>query len=123
MKKIKILLFLLIIGFLSLIIYQNLEFLLMTKPLSFGMKIIPFGFKIIDFSYQTPEISIALFLIGCFIVGSVLAYFSLLKTIFKSKKSIKNLNKTIGDYQKEISDLRNKLEVSTEPSTTQEVTE
>lgn len=125
MKKIKILLFLLIVCFLSLIVYQNLAFFLTKHTLSFGMKIIPFGMKLVNFSYQSPEISMAMLLFGCFIIGLVLAYFSLLKSIFKSKKSIKDLNKTISENQKEISELKSKQDVSMEPATpkVQEATE
>ena len=120
MKKIKFFLFLIFIGLFITIVYQNLQFLLTKGVVSFSMYFAPFDFKLIDFRFQTPEITNAMFFLSSFVAGLVIAYFSLLKTIYKSQKKGKELNKTILDNQNEISELKNKISTLASPAKTEE---
>jgi hypothetical protein len=100
MKKIKILFWLIIIGLISLIFFQNKDFFFGSQALS-----INFVVK----SYQTPEINIAILFAGFFAAGLLIAYFSSLLIRYKNTKTIKNLNNTIKEYYEKISSLENDI--------------
>ena len=100
MKKAKILLWLIIIGFIGLIIYQNKEFFLTRHS---------FGMNLMVFNYQSPEIYSAILFLLFFILGLLIAYFFGLFERFKANKTIKTLTATNSSLEQMLASLKNDL--------------
>ncbi len=101
MKKVKVILWLLIIAALGLIVYQNREFFLTKQQLSLDI----FG-KI----YAAPELPVALIFIGLFFVGWFIAYLFGLGDRFADAKTIKKLQQTIYAQQNAIDAVKKEIE-------------
>jgi hypothetical protein len=86
MKKIKLILWLLIIAALGFVVYQNREFFLAKQTLAVNI----FGTV-----YAAPELPVALIFIGFFFVGWFIAYLFGLGDRFADGKTIKSLQQTI----------------------------
>ncbi len=99
MRKFKLLLLLVILVLVGLVGYQNQDFFLEKQIIKVNL--------IED--YQTPEIHTGLYLIGFFLVGLLISYFSSLLIRFRAKKSIKKLNVKINAHLETISELKNEL--------------
>jgi hypothetical protein len=100
-KRFKIGIWVVIIGFLALIVQQNQNFFLARQ--SFGLNLY---FK----NYALPEVvNIFLFFI-CFLAGLLFAAYFLFFGRFKQKKIIKKLNTTINTHLDKISSLEKELE-------------
>jgi uncharacterized integral membrane protein len=97
MKKVKITLWVLLIAFILLLIYQNQEFFFPKLSL---------GINLYFFDYQTPEIPAILFHLCFFMLGLVIAFLFGLAERIRSKKTIKNLNATIESRVQPVSDLK-----------------
>lgn len=100
MKKIKILLWLIILLILGLLFYQNYDYFMHKQALTFDLKI---------FSWTLPKLQTGIYLAICFFVGLLLIGIKLMTTNFRSKKQIKTLNQTIEDLNKEVNTLRSEL--------------
>lgn len=102
MKKLKIVLWVIIIGFIAIIFFSNKDYLLAKQVLQ------------IDFLYADPFYTMALpnavFFLIFFLTGFLIAYFISLSTRFKSKKTIKNLNAAATSQLEEIAALKKELE-------------
>ena len=102
MKKFKIVLWLIIIGFIAIIFLSNKEYLLAKQVVQ------------IDFLYGDPFHTMALpnavFFLFFFLTGFLIAYFISLSSRFKSKKTIKNLNAAATSQLAEIASLKKELE-------------
>jgi len=82
MKKVKVAFWIVIFGFIGLVIFQNKEFFMSESRL-----ILNLGF----FYYETPFLANAIFFVAFFLVGILISYcFSLFKQ-FKDGKTIKTL--------------------------------
>ena len=100
-KRVKIGIWVIIIGFLALMVYQNQNFFLARQSLGLNLY-----FK----NYSLPEVvNIFLFFI-CFLSGLFLAVYFILFDRFKLKKTNKTLNTTINTHLEKISSLEKELE-------------
>lgn len=82
MKKVKIALWILIFGFVGLLIFQNRGFFMAESRLMLDL-----GF----FYYETPFLANAIFFVAFFLVGVLISYFFGLFKHFKDAKTIKSL--------------------------------
>jgi hypothetical protein len=102
MKKVKIVLWLLVIGFVALVIYQNQDyFLAKTNSLDINLYVR---------HYQVPEFANGALILGCFLLGFFLAFVMSLSDKFKARKVIRNLNATVESHLEQISVLRGEVE-------------
>ena len=102
MKKATLIIWLIIFGFLALVIYQNNEFF-MNKH-SFHLKL-----GVIQ-PYQSPELPIAVVFVVFFFAGLVISYLFNFSNRFKAKRHTKKLNAAIASHKDEVSDLKRELE-------------
>ena len=91
MKKAKIAFWVILFGFIALILYQNRGFYLSQHSL---------GIDLVFFSYHTPEIPNAIVFLGFFFVGLLIAYFFSLVDRFSSRKTIKTLTANLDASEK-----------------------
>lgn len=105
MKKIKFALFLIFVIFFGLVVYQNLPFLVSRHAFIFDIKLMDFY----TYHHTFPEFENGLYFLGSFFIGLIVAYISLLKLLFKSRKTVKGLNQNLLDKDKEIGDLKKSL--------------
>jgi len=101
MKKVKIAFWVLVFGFLALIIYQNQDYFLKSVCLEINLFFA---------DYQTAEIPNILLFVTTFFIGLLLAYFFSLFERFKSGRTIKNLNGQIAAQTQKIADLQKEME-------------
>ncbi len=82
MKKVKIALWIIVFGFIGLIIYQNREFFMAESRLVINL---------VFFYYETPYLANAIFFVAFFLFGILLSYFFSLFKHFRDTKTIKAL--------------------------------
>jgi uncharacterized integral membrane protein len=100
MKKVKILFWVIIFGFLGLLIFQNQDFFLARNS---------FGLNLYFTQYQIPEASNAILFLAAFFAGLLIAYIFSLFGQYKNGKTIKNLNATIHSQVETISKLKSEM--------------
>ncbi|MCF8093757.1 MAG: LapA family protein [Desulfobacteraceae bacterium] len=96
MKKLKYLLWLIVIMLVALAVYQNREFFIEGKSLGIDL-----GFE----SFKTPELPAGVYYLAVFLIGLLISYFSTLPRKFRSRKTIRQLNEKIAADEKKISRL------------------
>ncbi len=102
MKNIKIAFWVIIAGFILLLLFQNQEVIIAKQNFKLDLMIAD--------EYHTPELPNGVIYFVCLLTGFFIAFFAGLAERFKSKKNIRNL-KTANDSQlKEISALKSRLE-------------
>ena len=101
MKNVKVVFWLLILGFVALVVYQNKDIFLADHILSLDL-----GFK----KYQTPEFANGLLVLGCFLVGFLFSYFFSLSERFRSKKMIKDLKGSYDANSGQVAALKEEVE-------------
>jgi len=101
MNKVKIAFWIVIFGFVGLIIYQNKIFFMSQSHLNLNL-----GF----FYYETPNMANAIFFVAFFLLGILLTYFLSLFKHYKDAKIIKTLKtkestlvETVSALEKELS--------------------
>jgi len=100
-KRVKIGIWVIILGLLALMVFQNQNFFLARQSLELNLY-----FK----NYSLPEVvNIFLFFI-CFLAGLLFAVYFIFFDRFKLKKTNKTLNTTITTHLEKISSLEKKLE-------------
>lgn len=97
MKKLKIVIWLIIILFLGLVVYQNSIFFLAKESL---------GIDLFFTQYQSPELPVVLFFAGLFCLGWLIAYLFGLAERFRSAKQIKTLQQNNDTQQRAIDDMK-----------------
>lgn len=97
MKKVKVILWLLILGALGLVIYQNRDFFLTKQSL---------GLFLFNTEYRSPELYVALFFIAFFFIGWFIAYLFSLGERFVASNTIKKLQQTIHAQQSAINNVK-----------------
>jgi len=103
MKKVKIVLWIIFLGFIAIIFFSNKNYFFYTKQ---SMQIlIPFAKP-----YQFNEMPNAIYFLVFFLTGFLIAYFISLSERFKSKKTIKNLNAAATSQLEEISVLKKEID-------------
>lgn len=120
MKKLKIVLFLLFIGIIGLIVFQNKEYMFMEQGLQFN--------TYLSDPYYSPPFPNAIWLVLCIAIGFLVSYFSNLVERYRSNKVQRELNAKIESQIDMISKLRAQLEpqgagVGTESQDTDQSTE
>ncbi|MFO7884779.1 MAG: hypothetical protein R6U68_08160 [Desulfobacteraceae bacterium] len=103
MKKVKLFLFLIVVIFVGLIIYQNREFFLTKQALSLSL-------GVETWQWTAPGVANVAYWGGCFVIGLIITGWMGLMLKFKSQKKIKSLNKTIDSHIETISSLKTELE-------------
>ena len=104
MKKLKLILVLIILAIVVIFAFQNQVFFKETRQLSLDL--------IVAGPYVTPVVNNATICAAFFLLGVLTTYFLTLTGRIKNRKSIKNLNNTLGERQKEIITLKSELETS-----------
>ena len=102
MKKAKMAIWLLILGFFGLIVYQNLELFLEEQSIGLNLMFVD--------AYRADAVPNAIFFLAFFLIGLLIAYFSSLAERFRSKKMIKVLNTKIDAHIQDIALLKNELD-------------
>jgi uncharacterized integral membrane protein len=103
MKKIKIAIWLIILVFVGVFVYQNKIFIMAKQSLSLTLPFLE--------TLHTPELPHAVLFLVFFLTGFLIAYFFGLYDRFKSKKTVKNLNAATAAQQDELSALKKELEL------------
>ena len=101
MGNLKTGLWIVIVGFVVLLFFQNQEVFLAKRTLRMDL---------LFAKYQSPELPDALLFICTFAVGYLISYFINLSSRFKFKKHIRQLNSTIDTQQKELSGLKSEID-------------
>jgi signal transduction histidine kinase len=108
MKKFKIAFWILLLGFIGLIIGQNQGLFLAKQRLQLNL-------YVTDPLY-TPELHTAVFFIAFFLLGLLVAYFFSLLERFKSRKTVKALNAAAAQQAEELSGLKAEIAELKNPS-------
>ena len=98
MNKFKATFWVIVIGFIMLVFFQNQSFFFDTTP--------SIRLNLLFVNYQTPEMPAAILFLVFFAAGLIITYFFSLPGRFRFKKTIKNLNATVDSQQKEISKIK-----------------
>ena len=101
MKKVKVVFWLLIIGFVALVVYQNLNYFLARESL---------GIDLYFWKYHTPDFPNGYLILGCFLLGFLISYIFSLSERFKARKAVRNMNAAVESHLEQISALRNEVE-------------
>jgi hypothetical protein len=101
MKKLKVVFWVIVLGFLALIIFQNQDFFMTKHSL-----VINLYFS----KYFTPELHNAILFLAFFFAGLLIAYFFSLFPQFKANKTIKNQNVTISTQEQQLNNLKMEVE-------------
>ncbi len=102
MKKLKILFWIIITGVFAFTGWQNQEYFLAQHSIG-----IDFMYK--DFNYRSPATYNYVFLLICFLIGLLIAYFSNLLGQFRANMTIKKLKATVDTHLSKISTLESEL--------------
>lgn len=98
MKKAKIAFWLILIGFMGLLAYQNWDFFMSEHRLRLNL--------FVTDEFSTPELQNAILFLIFFLAGLLISYFITLIERFKSKKIIKTLNAALETNQKLLDELK-----------------
>ena len=101
MKKVKIVIWLIILGFVGVVVYQNWSYFGTRATLAINL-----GFG----EYLIPEFPNIVFLLVCFATVLLIAYFHGFVGRFKSDRMIKKLDAATTSQYEEISGLKRELE-------------
>lgn len=102
MKKIKIALWIIFLGFIVIIFLSNKDYFMAKQGIQIN---IPFTEPL-----QIQELPNAIYFLVFFLAGFLVAYFISLSERFKSKKTIKNLNAAATSQLEEISVLKKEVD-------------
>ena len=102
MKKVKIVLWVIFLGFIAIIFFSNKDYFLAKQGIQIN---IPFSEP-----FQLQELPNAIYFLVFFLAGFLIAYFISLSERFKSKKTIKNLNAAATSQLEEISKLKKEID-------------
>ena len=98
MKKAKIAFWLILLGFITLLAYQNWDFFMSQHRLRLDL--------FVTEEFSTPELPNAILFLIFFFAGLLISYFITLLERFKSKKTIKALNAVLVKDQKQLDELK-----------------
>ncbi len=109
MKRATLIIWVIIFGFIALVIFQNQTFFMTHHSLRLNLGFIN--------EYHTPELPIAVVFIFFFFSGLVISYLFNFSTRFKAKRTAKKLNATIASQKDEVTDLKRELNTLKGPET------
>ncbi|MDI6686945.1 MAG: hypothetical protein QME06_01870 [Desulfobacterales bacterium] len=101
MKNIKIAFWVIIIGFIILLLFQNQEIILAKQSFKLDLMITD--------EYHSPELPNGIIYLVCLLTGFFVAFFAGLADRFKSKKDIRTLKAANDSQLEEISALKSKI--------------
>ena len=101
MGNLKTGLWIVIVGFVVLLFFQNQEVFLAKRTLRMDL---------LFANYQSPALPDVLLFICTFIIGYLISYFVNLSSRFKFKKLIKQLHSTLDAQQKELTGLKSEID-------------
>jgi len=101
MKKFKIALGIIIVGFFAIIFFSNKDYFMAKQGLEIDL--------LVGEPYHLKDLPNAFYFLIFFLFGFLIAYFTSLFDRFKSKKKIKTLNAAATDQLKEISELKKEV--------------
>lgn len=101
MGNLKTGLWIVIVGFIVLLFFQNQEVFLAKRTIRMDLLFAKF---------QSPELPDVLLFICTFAIGYLISYFVNLSSRFKFKKLIKRLNSTLDARQKELTSLKSEID-------------
>ena len=101
MKKATLIIWVIIFGFIALMIFQNQTFFLARQALRLNLGLFE--------EYNSPELPNAIIFLLFFFAGLLIAYLFGLSARFKAKRNIKRLNATIASHNSELSKLRSEI--------------
>ncbi len=101
MGNLKTGLWIVIVGFVGLLFFQNQEVFLAKRTLRMDL---------LFAKYQSPELPDVLLFICTFAIGYLISYFVNLSSRFKFKKLIKQLTSTLDAQQKELTSLKSEID-------------
>ena len=101
MKKATLIVWVIIFGFIALVIFQNQTFFLAKNSFSLNLGITE--------EYHSPELPNAVVFIIFFFFGLIVTYLFSLSTRFKAKRTIKKLNSTIAAHMNELAELKSEI--------------
>lgn len=104
MKKIKLLLWLIILGLLGTLIYQNSEYFMTSVSLNFDL-------KIASWSWTIPELQNIAYFGICFLLGLIMAGLKGFVVSFKLSKEIKTKEAALTSLKEQVNTLKTELEV------------
>lgn len=104
MKTIKTLFLLVIIGLLSTLVYQNLDYFMTPSALHID-------FKVSTWQWTIPALPLIAYWGICFGLGLLITGMKGLVTAFRLGREIKNQDKLVTTLKQEINDLKTKLDV------------
>ena len=107
MKKVKIAFWIVVFGFVGLVIFQNKDFFMSESRL-----MIDLGF----FYYETPFLANAIFFVAFFLVGILISYFLSLFKHFKDARTIKSFKAKETSLVETVSSLEQQLSTQTVPA-------
>ena len=102
MKKVKIVLWIIILGFIAIIFFSNKDYFLAKQGIQINL--------LFTEPFQIKELPNAVYFLVFFLAGFLVAYFISLSERFKSKKTIKNLNAAATSQLKEISVIKKEID-------------
>jgi hypothetical protein len=102
MNKAKLIIWLLVLGFMGLVVYQNEgHFLDAQESLRLNLGVFP--------EYHSPKLPMVFFYLVFFLYGLIVAYFFGLPDRFRSRKAIKRLTNAATQREKAITELNTEL--------------
>jgi len=100
MKKVKIIIWVLLVGLVVLAVFQNQNYFVSEQQ---------FQLNLFFAKYQTPALVNGLIVFVSFVLGLLIAYFFNLTERLRTRKATKKLNATIASNQADLSALRGEL--------------
>jgi hypothetical protein len=110
MKKATLIVWVIILGIIALVIFQNQTFFMTHHALRFNLGVVSGALP--------PNLPIAVVFIFFFFCGLVIAYLFGLSSRFKARRTIKKLNATIMSQKNEAAELQRELKTLKEKETT-----
>ncbi len=102
MSKFKIFIWILILAFIGVVLYQNKALFFANQTLGFDLHIV---------KYETPQLPVAIFFLATLVIGFMISYLFGLSDKFKTKKSVKSLNSTLDAKREEVTSLKREMEL------------
>lgn len=107
MKKIRLVLWLIVLGFIALVVYQNRVFLMGSQKVELDLWV----------QKYSAELNMGVILLGLFLAGLLISYFLSLAQRFKTRKTIRKLNEELDAERKRAAELESQLGKEPQPST------
>jgi len=102
MKKVKIALWIIFLGFIAIIFFSNKDYFMAKHGIQINLYVTE--------PFHIQELPNVIYFLVFFLVGFLVAYFISLSERFKSKKTIKNLNAATTSQLEEISALKKEVD-------------